>query len=111
VDEYSDLTIGHSSALKIAAARDLASSAGIRGGGAAQVTGKPQRHHNGIVKCSHLTQMFGASLVFLHTNEQLCSRLDKLVTNRVSNQARRRVYVKLAHGGRSMRLRRFYAEV
>ena len=39
------------------------------------------------------------------------SCLHELATNRVSNQARGRIYVKLAHSGRSMRLRRFYAEI
>src|ERR1700752_4226402 len=39
------------------------------------------------------------------------SRLDEPATHRVSNQARGRVNVKLAHGGRSMRLCRRYAEI
>ena len=39
------------------------------------------------------------------------SCLHELATNRVSNQARGRIYVKLAHSGRSMRLRRLYAEI
>jgi hypothetical protein len=44
-------------------------------------------------------------------NRALISGLDEFRANRVSNQARGRVYVKLAHSGRSMRLRRFYAEI
>ena len=37
--------------------------------------------------------------------------LHELVTNRVSNQTRGRVYVELAHGSRPMRLRRLDAEI
>ena len=46
-----------------------------------------------------------------HMNEPLFSCLHEFGTNGVSNQARSRVYVELAHSGRSVRLRRFYAEI
>ena len=51
-----------------------------------------------------------AQLAFFHINEPF-SCLHQLAANRVSNQARRRIYVKLAHSGCSMRLRRLYAEI
>src|SRR3982074_1092273 len=40
-----------------------------------------------------------------HMNEPLFSCLHEFGTNGVSNQARSRVYVELAHSGRSVRLR------
>jgi hypothetical protein len=46
-----------------------------------------------------------------HMNEPLFSCLHEFGTNRVSNQPRGRVYVKLAHSGCSMGLCRFYAEI
>jgi hypothetical protein len=48
---------------------------------------------------------------FFSDERTVFSCLHELATNRVSNQARCRIYVKLAHGGCSMRLRRLYAEI
>jgi molybdopterin/thiamine biosynthesis adenylyltransferase len=48
---------------------------------------------------------------WLFRKRTVLSCLHEFATHCVSNQACRRMYVKLAHSGRSMRLRRLYAEV
>ena len=62
-------------------------------------------------KASEFSANVRANQAPKHMNEPLFSCLHEFGTNRISNQARGRVYVKFAHSGRSMRLRRFYAEI
>jgi hypothetical protein len=92
------VSIDLASAFKTTAAHHAARSSGIR---------RAQRNL-GIVRNRKAS---GFNEDVKHTNEPLFSCLHEFGTNRVSNQARGRVYVKLAHSGCSMRLCRFYAEI
>ena len=111
MDEYSDFTLERfrhpgDAALNIW----LVSSAEIRTNGAAQSRETTGRTGIQFMVWTTICVDFGADLAFSCIDEPY-SCLHELAANRVSNKARRRIYVELAHSGCSMRLRRLDAEI